>query len=130
MVHFGSSIGNLFAFGHSYGIEFSYRVIPFEYHAGVLPGYRGTSFHLSPGYFGAITFADTPFGNKVVNTSLPTSIPGKPVLNRRIFDFGSFHSHEFHTGCVELIFIPLGGCTAFEVANVPVFSATIRVLSN
>ncbi len=94
---------------------------PCRMHAGVLPGDGRTGFYLRPAYFGIISFADTPFCYKVVDSTLSVFIARVPILYGGIFDFGIFFSHDFHNGGMKLVFVAHRRRAAFQIAHIAAF---------
>ena len=120
MHHFGTGISLLMVIGNSYRIKFSRGIIAQQDAGWIFPGNGRAGFNLGPRKFRVFPFANSPFGHKVINTALSLFIAGIPVLNRRIFHFSIFHHHNFHNGCMQLVFITHGCCTTFQIGNVAV----------
>src|SRR5690606_3235039 len=117
MDHFGARVGLLAMVAERNGIEFADRVVATQDDAGVLPGDGRAGFHLRPGYARARTPAVSALGHKVVDTTLAVLVAGIPVLYRGILDLGIVQRHELDHGGVQLVLVPHGGRTAFEVTD-------------
>lgn len=67
-----------------------------------------------------IAFAQTSFGYEVVDAASSFFVAGIPVLYCRIFYLGTFVNPDFHNGGMQLVFVPHGGCAAFEITYITV----------
>src|SRR5574337_2179832 len=83
MDHLGAGVRLLVMVGQRDRVELSGRVIALQDAARVLPGDRRAGLHLRPGDLGALALALAPFGDKVVDATLPFLVARIPVLDRR-----------------------------------------------
>src|SRR5258707_6942081 len=86
--------------------------------ARIFPCDRRTGLDLGPGNFGIVAAAIATLGDEIVDAALAFGIAGIPVLHRRIFDLGVIKRDQFDHGGMQLVFVALRCCAAFEVADV------------
>ena len=118
MYHFSTGIRLLPVIGNCYRIKFADGIISLQNTGRIFPGNRRTGFNLRPRNFGICPATGRAFGYKVVYSAFAVLIPGIPVLHGGIFDFGIFHYHNFNNCGMQLVFVPLGRRTAFEIRNI------------
>src|SRR5690606_12538859 len=69
------------------------------------------------GNFRTLPFAQSSFGDKIINSALALFIAGIPVLNCGIFDFCILQSNQLHNGGMQLIFVSLRCRTTLKVID-------------
>ena len=80
MNHLGAGISLLVVVGNRYRIELAYRVVTLKDGTRIFPCNCRTCLNLRPKKLAVGTFADTAFGNKVVDTSFALLVSRIPVL--------------------------------------------------
>ena len=84
--HLGAGVGLLIIAGHGDRVELADGVFAAQDAAWIFPGNRRSGFHLRPGDFGIVAFAQTALGDEVINAALAVLVARIPVLHRGVFN--------------------------------------------
>ena len=98
--HLRTRISLLEVVRDSHGVEFSDRVITFEYTAGVLPRDGGARLDLCPRELRLRPTAVTALGDEVIDTALTFLVARIPVLHGRVLHFGILLHDNLDNGSV------------------------------
>ena len=118
MHHLSTGIGLLAIIRQGDRIELANRLVTLQQNTWVFPGNRRTGFHLCPRNLSPLATASTPFSHEIIYASAAFSIPGIPVLHRRVLYLGTFHRHQFNYCGMQLVFVSHRRSTALEIADV------------
>ena len=119
--HLGSGIGLLISLGKGHGVELTYRVVPLQDNARVLPGNGRTCLHLCPRNLGVFTRTLAALGDKVVNAAFSILVARVPILNGGVLDLRVVGRNQLHHGSMKLVFITHWCATPLKVAYIATF---------